>query len=132
MHIMYIISLALVGIGILVFLGSAIVAAVGAKEPGQYIFGRVKKMQADAMPIVTEVTKLQNNIQQVQTTVNYQKQQLQAVPQAFAGVKAQVEQLNLTAKRKAHQTITKAENDPVVQQNVEQYTEKAMDMLHRS
>lgn len=132
MNILLIISLVIVGLGVVIFIGSAIAAAVGAKEPGQYIIGRMQKMQSNIMPIQTEVVNLQGNIQHIKETVDAQKLELQQVKQSFIGIKSQVQQLNLTSKRKAHESIAKAEQDPAVQQNVAEYTEKAMNVLQRN
>lgn len=131
MNIWYALSLGIVGIALLIIIGSAVVAAIGAKEPGQYIFGRFKKMQQNITPIQTEVTALQSNIQGIKMTVEHQKHEIQSVGQSFAGVKHSIQQMNLQAKNQARQSIAKAENDPTVQENVEHYTEKVASTLKR-
>ncbi|OCS84568.1 hypothetical protein [Caryophanon latum] len=131
MSIWYALSLGIVGLALLIVIGSAIVAAVGAKEPGMYIVGRGKKMVENVKPIQAEVTALQSNVTSIQTTVAQQKAQIQSVGQSFASVKDSFQQLQLQAKNQARQLITKAENDPVVQENVEMYTEKVASTLQR-
>lgn len=132
MNIWYALSLGIIGIALLILIGSAIIAAIGAKEPGTYIFGRGKKMVENVKPIQAEVTALQGNIQGIKATVEHQKLQLQSVGQSFAGIKQSVQQMNLQAKNQARQSIAKAENDPTVQENVEHYTEKVASTLNRS
>ncbi|MBS7345618.1 MAG: hypothetical protein KIG60_08260 [Caryophanon sp.] len=132
MNIWYALSIGIVGLAFFILIGSAIIAAIGAKEPGMYIFGRGKKMVENVKPIQAEVTALQSNIQGIQSTVQQQTAQLKAVGQSFANVKQSVQQLSFQAKNQARQSIVKAENDPEVQENVEHYTEKVANTLHRS
>ena len=133
MNMWYWIALIIIIVGVLVFIGCLIASIGGIMKQANLLKAAGERIQQQQMqPLQTQVNLLNTTVQTIQKDVEQKKNDLTYVTECFNGIKTNVNQLVQSSKQQTKQVIKKAEQDPHIQKQTDQWTETALGFLSRN
>jgi uncharacterized protein YoxC len=132
MNIWYWIAVAIVIVGVLIFVGCLVAAIGGIMKQANLLKAAAERIQLQQMqPLQAQMNTLNTTVQTIQQDVNRKKNDLQYVTECFKGIKTNVTQLSQSSKLQTKIVLDQIEQDPHVQQQTEQWTNTALGFLQR-
>lgn len=132
LNVWYVISLVIVGVGILSLVGLVLASIFPILKIVKGIKARVDAIQKEQMmPLQTQAEHLQLTAERLKHDMEYKKAELSDTVQCLKDVGTNVQQLALTSRMRTKTVIEKVKSDPVIQAETEQWTQTALGYLKR-
>ena len=131
MNIWYVISLSLVGLGIVFFIACFIAAIVQISRKGKILKEHGNRIQEQLVPLQTNVNTLNNTIGILMSDIEVKRKELFSVLEGAIKIKDNVIALLQTTKSKTKRIIEQTNNDAVKQAKTEEWINTALSYLKR-
>ena len=131
MNIWYVISLSLIGLGIVFFIGCLLASIVKISRKAKTLNETRARIQEQIVPIQTSVTTLNRTLGSILSDVELKRKELHVVLESVSSIKNNVVALIKTSRAKTKHIIEKTENDPVKKAQTEAWTNTALGYLKR-
>ena len=133
MNVWYVITLILIGLGIVIIIGSILATIFGIKKAVQIIQAHVERIQQlQVNPLQVQTTQLNAIISRVKMDVDYKKTNLTNVTECFKEVGTSVQQLAASSKYEMNQLIKHVQTDEEKKAQTEKWTNQALGFLKKS
>ena len=125
-------AIVIAGIAVLFFIVCLIAVVVGLKGVIEHLKNTISRFQKEQVePLLHQTTHLNTTMNTLKADIDYKKKEVNHVIQAVKGVNSQLSALNEQSHQQALSIVKKVEKDPVRQQQIAEWTNKAMVFLQR-
>lgn len=131
MNIWYVISLSLIGLGIVFFIGCLLASIVEISRKTKTLNETATRIQEKLAPVETNITTLNSTIRRILLDVEMMRTELHSVLESVYKIKNSIMALIQISKAKTDHIINKTNNDSVIQAKTEQWINTALGYLKR-
>ena len=131
MNIWYVISLSLVGLGIVIFIGCLIASIVGISRKTKTLNETSLRIQEQLAPIQTNIMTLNSTLGRIMMDIELKRSELRSLLENANKIKNNIMTLIKNSKDKTKRIIDQTNNDPVIQDKTEQWINTALGYLKR-
>ena len=126
MNIWYVISLSLVGLGIVIFIGCLIASIVGISRKTKTLNETSLRIQEQLAPIQTNIMTLNSTLGRIMMDIELKRSELRSLLENANKIKNNIMTLIKNSKDKTKRIIDQTNNDPVIQDKTEQWINTAL------
>lgn len=131
MNIWYVISLSLIGLGIVFFIGCLLATIIEILRKAKTLNATVGRIQEQLMPVQTNVNTLNGTVGTILSDVELKRKELHFVLESAINIKNNAMELIQTSMAKTKRIIDKTNNDSKMQAKTEEWTNIALSYLKR-
>ena len=132
MNLWYIISLIIIGLGIVILVGCILGSISGIKKIVNVLNGRVQRIQQQVQPLQTQVNLLSITVNRLTLDISRKQSDIVEVTESCKDLVRNINQLTASSRLSTKQVVDKVNNDPQMQAQTEQWTNIAMGYLKRN